>query len=89
VLGRTESEQLWPVLMALLIYFSGKVEKIHRNIKDGCLLECSTQKMEAVLSSETSVSIYQSTWFYIPKHGHPFGNHCEILKSHHKCLNNF
>jgi hypothetical protein len=38
--------------------------------------------MEAVSSSETSVSIYQTTWYNNPEDGHLHTCHHENLKSH-------
>jgi hypothetical protein len=41
--------------------------------------------MEAVSSSETLVSIYQTTWYSIPEHSYLYTYHCKNLKSHKVC----
>jgi hypothetical protein len=42
--------------------------------------------MEAVSSSETLVSIYQTSWFNIPEDSHLHTRRRENLKSHLKCF---
>ena len=52
------------------------------------LLDCQALKMEAVCSSETSVTTYQSTWSNIPEDLELCKYCCEHLKSHNNELKN-